>query len=75
MLADGSILFVRTHQTSRKVKGNWYVTERGELELLRDGRLARLADVGFTVNVLSELGYEPNYYGHYGWPWRVAVTS
>jgi len=31
-------------------------------------------DVGFTVNVLSELGYEPNYYGHYGWPWRFAVT-
>jgi len=31
-------------------------------------------DVGFTVNVLSELGYEPNYYWHYGWPRRFAVT-
>ena len=24
---------------------------------------------------LFEAVYEPNYYGHYGWPWRIALTS
>ena len=23
---------------------------------------------------LFEAVYEPNYYGHYGWPWRIALT-
>lgn len=74
VLADGSILFVRTRQTSRKASGDWYATEHGRLELLSGGRLERLADVTFTAKDTSSLGYEANYYGHYGWPWRIAVA-
>jgi hypothetical protein len=75
LLADGSVLFVRTRQTSRRINGAWHGTYRGKLELLRNGRLTRLADVGFAVPESADLGYDPNYYGHYGWPWRIAVTK
>ncbi len=74
VLADSSILFVRTHQTSRKLNGSWYVTEHGKLQRLAGGKLAAVADVTFTVNELRPLSYEPNYYGHYGWPWRVVAA-
>jgi hypothetical protein len=74
VLGDGSILFVRTHETARKVDGQWYTTEYAELELLAGGKLSALADVGFTAGELSGLLYDTNYYGHYGWPWRIAVA-
>ena len=44
------------------------MTERGTLELLRNGALTVLADVTFTA------GGPANYYGHYGWPWRIALS-
>jgi hypothetical protein len=74
VLADGSILFVRTRPTSRKLHGDWFVTEHGRLELLAGGRLRRVADVSFTANELSPLGSESSYYGHYGWPSLLAVV-
>ncbi len=71
VLADGSILFVRTRQVPR---GPTSVTERGTLELLRDGKLTALADVGFTTSTVGQGLYATNYYGHYGWPSLVAVA-
>ena len=73
VLADGSILFVRTRQTSRKVGGKYYVTEHAELERLSNRTLKPVANMGYTANVLSALGYA-NYYGHYGWPSLIAVA-
>jgi hypothetical protein len=65
LLADGSILFVRTRQVPR---GNDAVTERGTLELLRGRSLTALADVTYTTAA-------GNYYGHYEWPQRVAASG
>jgi len=59
ILADGSIVFVRTRSFARRLG----LYGRGELTLLRDGRLTALADVGTTAN----------YYGHYGWTTQVAI--
>lgn len=73
LLRDGSLLFVRTRQTSRKVNGDWITTQRGRLELLRAGRLTEVANIGFTANELSSDGLLLNYYGHYGWPSMLAV--
>jgi hypothetical protein len=73
VLADGSTLFVRGRETSRKVGGSFYVTERAELERLVNRRLVPVANIGYTANVLSALGYL-NYYGHYGWPRLIAVA-
>jgi hypothetical protein len=73
VLDDGSILFVRTRLTSKRENGTYYATDHGELERLADGRVSRVADVSSTTNELSPLGYETNYYGHYGWPSLVAV--
>lgn len=74
VLADGSVLFVRTRQSSRKVAGAWIVTERGTLERLARGRLTRVADVSFSTNAVGERGYSTQYYGHYGWPTQLAVS-
>src|SRR2546423_4279439 len=73
VLADGSVLFVRTRQTSRRVRGSYYVTEHAELERLRNRTLIPVADIGYTANVLTAVGYL-NYYGHYGWPSLIAVA-
>jgi hypothetical protein len=73
LLPDHSVLFVRTKTTSRKVRGDWYVTEHAELERLRNGKLAPVANVGYTANELKAPGYA-NYYGHYGWPSLIAAT-
>lgn len=70
-LADGSILFVRTRQTSRKVNGSWIETDRGTLELLRAGRLTVVADLSYSADELS--GQFLQFYGHYAWPQRMAV--
>jgi len=67
LLPDGSVLFVRTRQTSFRRGEQWYATEHGTLELLRNGTPTPLADVTFTTGALS------NYYGHYVWPSRLAV--
>ena len=66
LLPHGSVLFVRTRQTSRKVHGEWATTTRGRIELLRNGRLTQLAAVTLNESL--------NYYGHYDWRSRIAVT-
>lgn len=73
VLADNSILFVRSRQTSHKVGGTYYVTEHAELERLSNRTLKPIANMSYTANVLSALGYA-NYYGHYGWPALIAVA-
>ncbi len=71
VLADGAVLFVRTRDVSRWSPGSWHVTEHGILELLSGGRLTPIADItASSSNPGSDIG---NYYGHYPWPWRVAV--
>jgi hypothetical protein len=59
LLADGSIVFVRTRAYATRL--NLYGL--GTLMLLRGGRLTTLANVGRTSN----------YYGHYDWARQVAV--
>ena len=73
VLGGGSILFVRTRQTSRRVAGTWRTTTRGMLELLAHGRLRPLADL--TERTIDGPGPTPMYYGHYWWPDRVAVAG
>jgi hypothetical protein len=70
VLADGSVLFVRTHQTV----GDGTTTEHASLDLLANGSVTPIASLTITVNDLSQ-AWEPNYYGHYGWPQLVAVTA
>jgi hypothetical protein len=72
VLADGSILFVRTRQTTAKARGRWVVTVRAELERLEGGRIAPLANLGYGTSDL-EVG-TTNYYGHYEWPRLIAVS-
>jgi hypothetical protein len=66
VLADGSILFVRTRQTTRRVNGQLYETDRGLLELLGSGPVRTVASLTFTANELT--GASLQYYGHYDWP-------
>jgi len=72
LLRDGSVVFVRTRQTSRKVDGQWVTTNRGRIELLRAGRLTELTTVHWSAADSS--GDWLNYYGHYDWPSRLAVA-
>ncbi len=69
VLPDGSILFVRTRQTFAKDT----TTEHAGLDLLKQGTLKAIASMTITVDDLST-HWEPNYYGHYGWPSLVAVA-
>jgi hypothetical protein len=71
VLPDGSVLFVRTRQTSFRRAEQWYATEHGTLELLGNGMLLPLGDVTYTTNEIT--GDVGNYYGHYAWSSRVAV--
>jgi len=74
VLADGSVVFVRTRWTSSKVDGTWRSTQRGDVELLANGKLKTLAHVGFTEpSLVTE--YPLDYYGHYDWTHFVAVTG
>jgi hypothetical protein len=73
VLSDGSVLFVRTRETSRKRAGEWHVTFDARLERLARGKLTSIADLGFGGSVENVLG-EGNFYGHYGWPRRFAVA-
>ena len=70
VLADGSVLFVRTHQTV----SDGTTTEHAGLDLLANGSVTLLASLTITVNDLSQ-AWEPNYYGHYGWPQLVAESA
>jgi hypothetical protein len=73
VLADGSILFVRTRQTTGGEPGAWTTTEHASLDLLAQGTLKPIASLTVTVDELTTR-WEPNYYGHYGWPSLVAVA-
>jgi len=73
VLADNSILFVRMKQSSREVKGKWYVTERAGLERLSGGVVRTVANIGFTAGESQPLGF-CNYYGHYFWPSLIAAA-
>jgi hypothetical protein len=66
LLPDGSVLFVRTRETPRKVAGTWATTTRGRIELLRHGTLTQIAAVRLRESL--------NYYGHYDWPSLIAVA-
>jgi hypothetical protein len=68
VLADGSIVFVRT----RYVEHAQTAVVQAALERLAGGRLTRLADLGETVD---EGAVTPMYYGHYWWPDRLAVAG
>lgn len=70
VLNDGSVLFVRTHQTI----GTGTVTEQAGLELYAHGTVEPIASLTTTVSELSQ-EWEPNYYGHYGWPQLLAVSA
>ena len=74
LLGDGSLLFVRTRQSSHKVSGQWQTTQRGRIELLRAGRLRQLAESTITE---SDAGgaFPLAYYGHYDWPDLLAVSG
>jgi hypothetical protein len=86
VLPDGSILFVRTRETSvrlpghtaavgRKVgyvPGGWRTTDHGRLELISPGRVTWVGSTSWTVEGFGS--YYADYYGHYGWPWLVAVA-
>jgi len=73
VLADNSILFVRMKQSSRQVKGKWYVTEHAGLERLSGGVVRTVANIGFTAGASKPLGF-CNYYGHYFWPSLIAAA-
>jgi hypothetical protein len=86
-LPDGSILFVRTRETTVRApahrttaggrraqgQGGWRTTDLGRLELIAHGRVTRVGTTSWTATgfVNPYVGY----YGHYGWPWLVAVTE
>jgi hypothetical protein len=73
VLADGSILFVRTHQTVAGDVLHGTVTEHASLELLAGGTTTVVAPLTTTV-ADTDRSWEPNYYGHYGWPQLWAVS-
>jgi hypothetical protein len=88
VLADGSILFVRTRETSVKlpghtaavpggrtttyVEGGWRITDHGRIELISHGRVTWIASTSWSIDGFG--GSYTDHYGHYGWPWLVAVT-
>ncbi|HEX4323261.1 MAG TPA: hypothetical protein VHZ77_01390 [Gaiellaceae bacterium] len=75
MLADGSILFVRTRETTTKdaSTGTWRTVATGRLELIAGGRTRLVGTTSWTGDGFG--GSYVQYYGHYRWPWLVAVTS
>jgi hypothetical protein len=86
--SGGGVLFVRTRETSTKlpgrwttpsgahaavhVEGGWKVTDTGRLGLAQNGRVRFIATTSWTN---TESGGYESYYGHYGWPWLVAVAA
>lgn len=72
LLPDGSLLFIRTRETARRVNGEWVTTSRGLLEHLASGKLVTVANLRFTSR--DSGGVWLNYYGHYNWADRVAIS-
>jgi len=72
LLKDGSVLFVRTRQTAHKENGEWVTTSRGLLEHLVRSKLTQIADL--SVAAKDSRGDFLNYYGHYNWPDRIAIS-
>ncbi len=72
LLPDGSLLFIRTRETARKVNGAWMATSRGLLEHLVSRKLVTVAKVQFATTEGG--GVWLNYYGHYNWADRVAIS-
>lgn len=72
LLRDGSVLFVRTRVTARKVHGSWIETLRGKIVVLADGTEREVATLTFP---LREPEAFSNYYGHYSWPSLLALAT
>jgi hypothetical protein len=73
VLADGSVLFVRTRQTVAGDVLHGSVTEHATLELLAGGSLSAVASLTTTVSD-TDGSWQSNYYGHYGWPQLWALS-
>jgi hypothetical protein len=72
LLADGSVIFVRTRQVPFNKNGEWRTTTHAKVELLRGTTLTELQRLVFTAADSSSDWL--NYYGHYDWPTRLAVA-
>jgi hypothetical protein len=72
LLRDGSLLFIRTRETAQKVNGEWITTSRGLIEHLSSGKLVTVANLRFATREGG--GVWLNYYGHYDWADRVAIS-
>jgi hypothetical protein len=72
LLADGAVFFVRTRETSFKRHGDWWTRTRGRFELLNGGKLTDLHDISFSAS--QSTGELVDYYGHYDWPSRLALS-
>ncbi len=73
LLPDGSIVFVRTRQSSFRRDGQWFTTTRGIVELVDGGRPRRLTEIDRTE--ADATGAFVNFYGHYPWPDWIAVAG
>jgi hypothetical protein len=72
-LPDGSILFVRTRETSVKLGDGFRTTDEGLIERIDAAQTTQVASTGWSTEGFG--GSYVNYYGHYGWPWLLATTS
>ena len=70
LLPDGSVLFVRTHQTYGRGSAT---TLHASLDRNVNGTVTSIASLTTTVDALAS-AWEPDYFGHYGWPSVVAVA-
>ena len=73
VLPDGSILFVRTRETSVKVEDGYRTTDRGLIERIAGGHTDQVATTSWSSDGFG--GSYIDYYGHYGWPWLLATTD
>jgi hypothetical protein len=72
LLADGSLLFVRSRIHPVKSGSTYVDTETGNVMLLSQGKLVQVATIGYRN--LDELkNYLGPYYGHYDWTDFMAV--
>ena len=72
VLTNGDTLFVRTRQVAFKRNGEWWTTTHARLDVLRGRKLTELKELTFAG---PDAGNDfLNYYGHYNWPSRLAVS-